>query len=118
MEVIMAKYGEIALKGLNRSSFEDLLIRNIKRRLSPLGDFDITRRQSTVYVQPLSDNIDLDIAVKKLCNVFGIAAVQRCAVLPKDMGEIIREGIVYLKDTMENAKSFKVEAKRSDKSFP
>lgn len=118
MEVIMAKYGEIALKGLNRSSFEDLLIRNIKRRLSPLGDFDITRRQSTVYVQPLSDSIDLDIAVKKLCNVFGIAAVQRCAVLPKDMGEIIKQGIVYLKDTMENAKSFKVEAKRSDKSFP
>ncbi len=118
MEVIMAKYGEIALKGLNRSSFEDLLIRNIKRRLSPIGDFDITRRQSTVYIQPLSDSIDLDIAVKKLCNVFGIAAVQRCAVLPKDMGEIIRQGIVYLKDTMENAKSFKVEAKRSDKSFP
>ena len=117
MEVIMAKYGEIALKGLNRSCFEDLLIRNIKRRLSPLGDFDITRRQSTVYVQPLSDEIDLDIAVKKLCNVFGIAAVQRCAVLPKDMAEIIRQGIVYLKDTMENAKSFKVEAKRSDKSF-
>ncbi|MDE6580771.1 MAG: tRNA 4-thiouridine(8) synthase ThiI, partial [Ruminiclostridium sp.] len=118
MEVIMAKYGEIALKGLNRSSFEDLLTRNIKRRLSPIVDFDITRSQSTVYVQPLSDNIDLDIAVKKLCNVFGIAAVQRCAVLPKDMGEIIREGIFYLKDTMENAKSFKVEAKRSDKSFP
>ena len=118
MEVIMAKYGEIALKGLNRSSFEDLLIRNIKRRLAPLGEFDITRRQSTVYVQPLSDSIDLDIAVKKLCNVFGIAAVQRCAVLPKDMGEIIKQGIIYLKDTMENAKSFKVEAKRSDKSFP
>ena len=118
MEVIMAKYGEIALKGLNRSSFEDLLIRNIKRRLAPLGEFDITRRQSTVYVQPLSDNIDLDAAVKKLCNVFGIAAVQRCAVLPKDMGEIIKQGIIYLKDTMENAKSFKVEAKRSDKSFP
>lgn len=118
MEVIMAKYGEIALKGLNRSSFEDLLIRNIKRRLAPLGEFDITRRQSTVYVQPLTDNIDLDIVVKKVCNVFGIAAVQRCAVLPKDMGEIIKQGIVYLKDTMENAKSFKVEAKRSDKSFP
>lgn len=118
MEVIMAKYGEIALKGLNRSSFEDLLIRNIRRRLSPLGEFDISRRQSTIYVQPLSDSIDLDAVVKKMCNVFGIAAVQRCAVLPKDMGEIIKQGIVYLKDTMENAKSFKVEAKRSDKSFP
>ncbi len=79
MEVILAKYGEIALKGLNRSSFEDLLIKNIKRRLAPLGSFDITRKQSTVYVQPLSDDIDLDVVVKKMCNIFGIAAVQRCA---------------------------------------
>lgn len=118
MEVILAKYGEIALKGLNRSSFEDLLIRNIKRRLAPLGSFDITRRQSTIYVQPMSEDIDLDIAVKKMCNIFGIAAVQRCAVLPKDISRIIEQGTVYLKDTLENAKSFKVEAKRSDKSFP
>lgn len=118
MEVIMAKYGEIALKGLNRSSFEELLIRNIKRRLSPMGEFEITRRQSTIYVKPLSDDIDLDSAVEKMCKIFGIAAVQRCAVLPKDMGEIIKQGIPYLKNALENAKSFKVEAKRSDKSFP
>lgn len=118
MEVIMAKYGEIALKGLNRSSFEDLLIRNIKRRLSALGEFDVTRRQSTVFIEPLSENIDLDAAVKKLCNVFGIAAVQRSAVLPKNMEEIISGGIKYLEKTLSAAKSFKVEAKRSDKGFP
>lgn len=118
MEVIMAKYGEIALKGLNRSSFEDLLIRNIKRRLSALGDFNVTRRQSTVFIEPMSENIDLDAAVKKLCNVFGIAAVQRSAVLPKNMEEIIGGGIKYLEKTLNAAKSFKVEAKRSDKSFP
>lgn len=118
MEVIMAKYGEIALKGLNRSSFEDLLVRNIKRRLAPLGDFDVSRRQSTVFIKPLSENVDLDIAVNKLCKVFGIAAVQRSAVLPKKMDEIIKLGIPYLKNTLENAGTFKVEAKRSDKSFP
>lgn len=118
MEVIMAKYGEIALKGLNRSSFEDLLIRNIKRRLSALGEFEVTRRQSTVFIEPLSEDADLDTAVKKLCNVFGIAAVQRSAVFPKNMEEIIRGGIKYLENTLSAAKSFKVEAKRSDKSFP
>lgn len=118
MEVIMAKYGEIALKGLNRSSFEDLLIRNIKRRLSPIGSFDITRRQSTIFVEPLSEDIDLDIAVKKLCNVFGIAAVQRSAVFPKNMEEIVSGGVKYLENVLNKAKSFKVEAKRSDKSFP
>ena len=118
MEVIMAKYGEIALKGLNRSNFEDLLVRNIRRRLKLLGEFDIDRRQSTVYIKPLSEDIDMDLAVKKVCNVFGIAAVQRSAVLPKDMDEIIRQGIPYLAEALERAKSFKVEAKRSDKKFP
>ena len=117
MEVIMAKYGEIALKGLNRSSFEDLLVRNVKRRLKLLGEFDVTRRQSTVYIQPLSEDIDMEAAVKKVCNIFGIAAVQRSAVLPKDMDEIIRLGIPYLADALGRAKSFKVEAKRSDKKF-
>ena len=118
MEVIMAKYGEIALKGLNRSSFEDLLVRNVRRRLKLLGEFDITHRQSTIYIQPLSEDIDMDLAVKKVCNVFGIAAVQRSAVLPKDMDEIIRQGIPYLSEALERARSFKVEAKRSDKKFP
>lgn len=118
MEVIMAKYGEIALKGLNRSNFEDLLVKNIKRRLKTVGNFEITRRQSTVYIKPLSENADIDEALKKVSRVFGIAAVQKSLVLPKDMDEIIKQGIPYLKDELEKAKSYKVEAKRSDKSFP
>lgn len=118
MEVIMAKYGEIALKGLNKSNFENLLIRNIKRRLVNAGNFEVTRRQSTIYIEPLDENADLDSAVKKVCNVFGIAAVQRSAVLPKDINEIVRQGVPYLKEALSRVRSFKVEAKRSDKSFP
>ncbi len=118
MEVIMAKYGEIALKGLNRSNFEDMLARNIRRRLKTLGNFEVDRRQSTVYIKPLSEDVDMDEAVKRVSHVFGIAAVQRSLVLPKDMDEIIRLGIPYLKGALEKAKSYKVEAKRSDKSFP
>lgn len=118
MEVIMAKYGEIALKGLNRSNFEDLLVKNIRRRLDKLGKYDVTRRQSTIYITPIDENSDLDAAVKKVSHVFGIAAVQRSAVLPKDMNEIIKQAVPYLKDTLERAKSFKVEAKRADKTFP
>lgn len=118
MEVIMAKYGEIALKGLNRSNFEDLLVKNIKRRLDKIGKFEVTRRQSTIYITPLSEECDLDRAVKKVCNVFGIAAVQRSAVFEKDIKAIIEKSIPYLKDALEGAKTFKVEAKRSDKSFP
>ena len=117
-EVIMAKYGEIALKGLNRSNFEDLLVKNIKRRLDKLGKYDVTRRQSTIYIAPLEEDCDLDSALKSVSHVFGIAAVQRSAMLQKNMDEIISNSILYLKDTLEGASSFKVEAKRADKSFP
>lgn len=116
-EVIMAKYGEIALKGLNKSTFEDILVKNIKRRLKPLGEFEYTRRQSTIYIEPAGE-FDLDPAVKRLCTVFGIGAVQRCAVYEKDMDVIKAKCPEYLRDTLEAASTFKVEAKRSDKSFP
>lgn len=117
-EVIMAKYGEIALKGLNKHTFEDLLIKNIKRKLNRFGRFEYTRNQSTIYITPVDEDIDLDAAVKKLSCVFGIAAIQRSMVLPKDWDTIVKEGMPYLEPALANAKTFKVDAKRSDKSFP
>lgn len=116
-EIILAKYGEIALKGDNRSTFEDILIRNIKRRLKPLGSFACDRRQSTVYIEPLGEGINIDAAVGEIGKIFGISAIQRCAVFPKDFGTVT-ENLDYLEEALANAKSFKVEAKRSDKSFP
>ena len=117
-EVIMAKYGEIALKGLNKNTFEDLLVRNIKRRLKKCGEFHITRNQSTVYIAPENDECDMEKAIWWVTRTFGVAAVQRAAVLPKDFGEIVRLGMPYLEEVLGAAKTFKVEAKRSDKRFP
>ena len=56
-EVILLKLGEIALKGLNRRSFEDVMIKNIKRRLRDAGEFTVESRQSTIYVEP-KDELD------------------------------------------------------------
>lgn len=117
-EVIMVKYGEIALKGLNKHTFEDMLIRNIKRRLKKCGEFEYSRRQSTVYIKPLNENADINAAVNKLKCIFGIAAIQRSAELPKSWEEIVKLGMPYLEEPLSCAKTFKVEAKRSDKSFP
>ncbi len=117
-EVIMAKYGEIALKGLNKASFEDLLVRNIKRRLKKCGEFSITRNQSTIYIMPENDEADMEKAIWWVTRTFGVAAVQRAAVLPKDFGEIVKQGMPYLDEVLGAAKTFKVEAKRSDKRFP
>ena len=61
-EIILAKYGEIALKGDNRNTFEDMLVKNIKRRLKKIGKFEYFRRQSTIYIEPLED-ADIEAAL-------------------------------------------------------
>ncbi len=117
-EIILAKYGEIALKGLNKNTFEDLLIKNIKRRLKPVGRFDYSRQQSTIYIIPEDESIDLDFTMEKLQTVFGIAVICRAAVIEKDFEKICEGTTEYLTDTLSYAKTFKVQAKRADKRFP
>lgn len=117
-EVILIKYGEIALKGLNKSTFEHMLTANIKRRVKDLGQFVCWRAQSTVYLEPQSEDIDMDEAMARVGKVFGIAAYSKAIVLEKDFDKIVSEGLPYLEDVLPYCRSFKVEAKRADKSFP
>ena len=117
-EVIMVKYGEIALKGLNKNTFEDMLVKNIRRRLRAAGEFEYSRRQSTIFVRPINADADIDLAIKKLKCIFGIAAIQRSAVLPTDWEQVVALGMPYLEEPLSAAHTFKVEAKRSDKSYP
>ena len=117
-EIILIKNGELALKGLNRSSFEDVLVKNLKYRIKKCGACEIKKSQSTITIEPLDDSFDFKSALKATETVFGIAAFSRAAALPKDMNEIIRLGVPYLEDALKNIKTFKVESKRSDKKFP
>ena len=117
-EIILIKNGELALKGLNRRTFEDILIKNMRHRLSDLGKFRFTPAQSTITVEPEEDNTDLDEAVKRLLKVFGIAALSRAAAVEKDFDIILANAGKYLEEELLSAHTFKVEAKRSDKNFP
>ena len=117
-DMILLKQGEIVLKGLNRRLFEQRLIANAARRIKPYGDFRIYAVQSTVYVEPQDDGCDMDGAFEALRTVFGVIALTRAAACEKDKDAIVRKAIEYLGDDMRAAKSFKVETKRSDKSFP
>ena len=117
-ELILLKSGEIALKGQNRSSFEDMLLRNAKRRLEPLGRFKFYKAQSTMYAEPLDEDVDLDEAVSRLSRVFGFAALSRALIVPKDFAAIRAAAVDYLRDELLAVKTFKVSAKRSDKTFP
>ena len=117
-EIILIKNGELVLKGLNRNTFEDILIKNMRKALKELGEFTFTKSQSTIMVQSANEDTDLDEAVEILKKVFGIAALSRAAVAEKDMDSIRKISADYLKDELLEAKTFKVEAKRSDKKFP
>lgn len=117
-EIILVKNGEIALKGLNRNTFEDILVKNIKWRLKKFGKFNIKKAQSTINITPLSEDIDLDEVCEVLKKVFGIAAFSRALVTKKDLDIIKKDAIEYLKDVLPYAKTFKVCAKRADKTFP
>lgn len=117
-EIILIKNGELTLKGLNRNSFEDILIKNMKKRLNDLGKFEFTKSQSTIMVDPVDEDIDLDDAADRLSKVFGIAALSRACVCEKDFDSIKETAVQYLEEQLEDVKTFKVEAKRSDKKFP
>ena len=116
-EIILVKNGELALKGLNRSSFESALMRQIRRSLQPAGRFKIRCAQSTIYVEP-EQGANLGAAAERMGKIFGIAGYSRAAVFEKDLENILQNAPDYLAEQLQNVKTFKVEAKRADKKFP
>ena len=116
-EIILLKLGEVVLKGLNRHSFEETLLQNIRRRLAGLGEFDVRELQSTIYVTPRGGE-DLFEAQERLKKVFGIASLTRARETEKNMDAILEAAAEYLRPQLSAARTFKVESKRSDKKFP
>ena len=117
-EVILCKFGEVVLKGANRQNFESSLVKELRRRASPYGTFKIYFKQSTVYIEPLDEFCDMDGMYEAAKKVFGIVGVNRAAVCEKNMEDIIRVAREYLPEKLRGKRTFKVDAKRSDKKFP
>ena len=117
-ELILLKLGELVLKGLNRHTFEERLCANIRRRIRQYGKFQITSKQSTIYIEPLNGEADLDAAYDACKCIFGIVALSKAHPCAKDKDAILDAAKTYLKDELEQAKTFKVESKRADKNFP
>ena len=116
-DIILLKQGEVVLKGLNKRYFEQKLLTNVRKRLKPLGNFHVYCVQSTVYVEPEDDAADMDAAFEAMKHVFGIIALTRAAACEKNEDAIFEKAREYLREDMEGAESFKVETRRSDKSF-
>ena len=117
-EILLLKLGEVVLKGLNRRSFEDKLVSNVRRRMKPCGSFQIYIRQSTIYVEPQTEDCDMEAAYKAGRQIFGIVTVARAVPCDKTMDAIVETAKTYLADEFAKARTFKVESRRADKQFP
>ena len=117
-EIILAYQGEMTLKGLNRAKFEARLAKIIRWRLEPLGKFKVYQAQSTVFIEPKEEGLDMDEAFRRVSHVFGIVKLSRAVECPKDFDAVCETAEAYLGETLRGVRTFKVEAKRADKAYP
>lgn len=117
-EVILLKYGEIVLKGLNRHYFNTMLEKRVRKVLKEVeGEFTLDYAQSTLCIYG-SDDADIDEAFNRLKKVFGVATICRGIECEKNMEDIRNKLTENIDSLLGNAKTFKCDAKRSDKKFP
>lgn len=138
-KVILVRYGEIILKGLNRPVFERKLIENIKISLAALGKIEVKKSQARIFIEPGDEDFNFSEAVSILTRVFGIVSVSIVLKISSDWEEIKRHSLELAKEhvqevlkkraaaclsnrqkdrlNMQDTAWFKVEAKRGDKSF-
>ena len=117
-EIFLLKLGEIVLKGANKRQFESRLRQNVRRRMRAYGNFDVYLMQSTLYVEPMDEECDVDGAWEDCRSIFGFVSLCRCRPCEKNLDAIFDTIEEYLGEDLDCAKSFKVESKRSDKVFP
>lgn len=119
-KVILLKYGEVVLKGLNRKHFESILEKNAAVKLKKCGNYQIYSAQSTMYVKPLDDEAlaNIEYTAGECAKIFGVVSVSVALELEKDMDKILEVIGVFVKENKGNARTFKVTGKRSDKKFP
>ena len=117
-EIYLLKLGEIVLKGANKRQFESRLRQNVRRRMKLYGNFDVYLMQSTLYVEPMDEECDVDGAWEACRSIFGVVSLCRCRPWEKNCDAIFEAIENYLGDDLDCARSFKVESKRSDKMFP
>lgn len=117
-KIILLKYGEVVMKGLNRSYFDNLIIKRVRYLLKTVdGEFSLDYAQSTLCIRG-DENADMDTAFEKMKTVFGIASVCLGFECEKSMEAVCRTVSEHMDTLIGGAKTFKCVGKRSDKRFP
>lgn len=116
--VILIRYAEIHLKGLNRPFFERKLEHNIRHALHDI-DHKIRNESGRIYAVGISD-AQLDTAAQRLTKVFGVHSVSIAVATEKSWESVKQAASELLSREIQDGKAhtFKVFAKRADKKFP
>ena len=116
--ILIVRCGEVALKGMNKPYFERMLDR-IKRNLKSFEGVDVRRHEGLIFVRAEKD-LDIDAIVKQISKVFGVASISKAVEAPSELNAIGDEAVKYMMNLIEErgVKTFKVEGKRADKTFP
>lgn len=121
-EIILARLGEITLKGLNRRRFEQRLIKNLAHRLRHFGSFEVTQSQSRIWIVPQTPEAAARIeeAMHTVTDVFGIVSASPVRRFDGGLDELRRQAVAYVRDEIKPRKgmTFKVESRRGNKQFP
>ncbi|SHH25273.1 tRNA uracil 4-sulfurtransferase ThiI [Tepidibacter thalassicus] len=115
--VVIARYGEIGIKGRNRYIFEDKLVKNIKNSLKELGKLNVYKQYGRIYIDV--EDYDYETIIDEAKKVFGIVALTPAIKLENDYDKLKKAALELVKEKIEfeDVKTFKVESKRTDKSF-
>lgn len=118
-KAFMIKYAEIGTKGKNRYIFEDILCKNMNRKIKKLGDFHIRKEQGRIFIEALSE-YDYQDVVDALTKVFGIVGICPVVVEEDTTFDHLKESVISYVDQAYDRKkfTFKVNARRNDKSYP
>ena len=100
-EIVLAKYGEIILKGGNRPRFENILINNINNALKQVAKAHVRVMQATVYVN-VEDQEKIDLVIERMSKIFGIVSITRAAVCEKDIDKIKLCAKEYLQAALQD----------------
>ena len=109
-EIIMGYQGEMSHKGLNRNQFESAMMKILRYRLKTVGKFKVYCTQSTFYMEPEEEDVDMDLAFDRVSKVFGLASLSRAVVCDKDFDTICQTAEEYLGASLHGIRTFKVEA--------
>ncbi len=117
--IYIVRCGEVALKGMNKPYFERMLVERIRKVLKKYQGIEIRREDGLIVVRTIK-GISRDAVIGEISKVFGVASISPAVEVETDMEAIEQAAVAFMQMQIEEKgiKTFKVEAKRSDKSFP